>query len=527
MPPLPTRVLDVRSERCPSRLSLIPTSDLVGRYITLSHVWGKAQIITTTKETFQDHVKGIELGDLSNTFRDAVTTAREMNVRYLWIDSLCIIQNDLADWEQESVKMGSYYSNALFNIAAVSASNGSGGCFLDHNTFETTPCPTRIVIPGTKLQTSDGFLRTSTSWDPVDQVAAFQRPPLWQRAWVLQERMLSNRLLMFSSMQMSWKCRQEDASESFPEGSTRHSDIDEVDRMLHSALMGLKKFQNPSYDAQSTMADPSKSKSWEFGTNEELRQLYDSWYNLVTLYGKCGLTVASDIFPAISGIANFMKRSTQDSYVAGLWTRDLHRGLLWNTPDSTMLKPDPRHYRAPSWSWASLPATCVFHVRQISQTGVQVSTDKFIIHSIVSQSIHEFPYGRAGVGALEVSGLLKRAHPMDTDAGLPEEEAFKDIAHKGETLFDLEGRRAVGWYFADNLDRRYLTQIWCCPVMTEEREPRHVTTVLHGQLSNTEARGLALLRLDEEKKIFMRVGSIWIKDWSWFSGSEMQPFSII
>lgn len=515
------------SERCPSGLSLIPTSDLSGRYITLSHVWGKVQVITTTKETLQERMKGIELNDLSKTFRDAVTTAREMNVRYLWIDSMCIVQNDLADWEKESVKMGSYYSNALFNIAAVSASNGSEGCFFDHNTFEITPCPTKIVIPGKKLRVLDGFLKASTSWDPVDQVAAFQRPPLWQRAWVLQERMLSNRLLMFSNMQMSWKCRQEDASEIFPEGSTRHSDINKVDMMLQSALVGLKKFRSPSCDVQNMRADPSEARNWEFGTDEELKQLYDSWYNLVTLYGKCGFTVASDIFPAISGIASFMKRATQDSYVAGLWARDLHRGLLWNTPDSTMSKPDPRHYRAPSWSWASLPATCGFHVRQISQIGLKVSTENFTVRSIVPQSMQTFPYGRAGVGALEVTGILKRAHHMDTDAGLPEEEVFKGIAHQSETLFDLEERRAVGWYFADNLDRRYLTQIWCCPIMTEESESRHGEPISEEQLSITEARGLALLRLDEENKIFMRVGSIWIKDWSWLSGSEMQLFSII
>ncbi len=372
--------------------------------------------------------------DLSTTFRDAVTIAREMNVRYLWIDSMCIIQNDTKDWEQESVKMGSYYSNALFNIAAVSASDGSGGCFSKHNSHETTPCPMTIKVPAQGQNIWTGFLRSITSWDKAIQVSGFQRPPLWQRAWVLQERLLSNRLLMFSDMQMSWKCRQEEASESIPEGSIQLFDITQVERMLQLALMGLKKFRVQNVN----LATSSKSatQNLEYGTEEELKAMYDAWYDLVSSYGKCGLTVASDIFPAISGIASFMERATQDLYIAGLWARDLHRGLLWTAPDSTMSKPDLRQYRAPSWSWASLTATCGFYVREILQTNMQISTDMFVIQRMVPQSSHEFPYGRGGFVALEVSGILKPAHPMDTESGLPEEEIFREIPHGSETLFD-------------------------------------------------------------------------------------------
>jgi hypothetical protein len=402
--------------------------------LTLSHVWGKAQIITTTTATLLNRVKGIAMEDLSTTFRDAVTIAREMNVRYLWIDSMCIIQNDTKDWEQESVKMGSYYSNALFNIAAVSASDGSGGCFSKHNSHETTPCPMTIKVPAQGQNIWTGFLRSITSWDKAIQVSGFQRPPLWQRAWVLQERLLSNRLLMFSDMQMSWKCRQEEASESIPEGSIQLFDITQVERMLQLALMGLKKFRVQNVN----LATSSKSatQNLEYGTEEELKAMYDAWYDLVSSYGKCGLTVASDIFPAISGIASFMERATQDLYIAGLWARDLHRGLLWTAPDSTMSKPDLRQYRAPSWSWASLTATCGFYVREILQTNMQISTDMFVIQRMVPQSSHEFPYGRGGFVALEVSGILKPAHPMDTESGLPEEEIFREIPHGSETLFD-------------------------------------------------------------------------------------------
>ena len=476
---------------------------------------------------------------LSNTFRDAVKVAREMNVQYLWIDSLCIVQNDIMDWEKESVRMGSYYSNALFNIAAVSSSDGSGGLFASRNPFETTPCPVTVIPPSSDVvgeqKGIEGFLRASIGWDPALQVAIFQRPPLWQRAWVLQERLLSSRMLMFSNVQMSWKCREEEASESTPEGLQRHADISHGGDMLSLVLMGLKKFKLQTQVGVKKRVDSGweeakwdeKAEAYDYGTEEELIQLYDAWYDLITLYTKCALTIPSDIFPAISGIASSIGKATQDRYVAGLWTNDIHRGLLWSAPDSTNSKLDLRQYRAPSWSWASLGATSNFYVRQISQKGMKVSTKSFTVTIAPHAPDRYGTFGRAGVGTLQVTGVLRRAHPMDTDSGLPEEAVFKDIPHRRETLFDLKERRSVGWYFADNIDRRYLSEVWCCPVMTEERPLRQGEIQRDGQTSIVEARGIALLLLEKDMKIFMRVGSLWIRDATWFDGYQMESFSII
>ena len=518
-----------------SKLALIDTFVIQASYITLSHVWGKAQIITTTTSTLAERMEGIAMESLSNTFRDAVEVARQINVRYLWIDSLCIIQNDLADWEKESAKMGSYYSNALFNIAAVSSSDGSGGLFTSRNPRQIAPCPITVVFPskdsirdGKKIE---GFLRASSGWDPVLQVAGFQRPPLWQRAWVLQERLLSTRLLMFSNMQMSWKCRQEEASESVPEGSQRHTDMTSTDEMLRLVLMGLKKFPLKAQVIEPEIVVPEREGEEEhtvhaYGT-EELIRVYNAWYDLVSLYTKCELTVASDIFPAISGIASCIASATQDRYVAGLWIRDIHRGLVWSAPDSTISKPDLRQYRAPSWSWASLRATSNFYVREMSQKGLKVSTKLFTVNGVAPHAPDAFLLGKAGVNALKVIGILKRAHPADTGGGLPEEAVFKDIPHRHETLFDLNERKSVGWYFADNIDRKYLNEVWCCPIMTEERSPRQGEKLRDGQTSVVEARGVALLLLDKNERICMRVGSLWIRDATWFDGCKTESFSII
>jgi len=97
--------------------------------MTLSHCWGRTQFITTTRDTLRKRRAGIALSDLSETFKDAVSLTRKLKIRYLWIDSLCIIQGDNDDWEREAGKMGSVYSQSFLNIAATSSAAGSGGLF--------------------------------------------------------------------------------------------------------------------------------------------------------------------------------------------------------------------------------------------------------------------------------------------------------------------------------------------------------------------------------------------------------------
>ncbi|KAK0702060.1 heterokaryon incompatibility protein-domain-containing protein, partial [Lasiosphaeria miniovina] len=295
----PARVLDVGSRSGTEQgIRLVNGLNRHGPYVTLSHAWGRSRVITTTASTIQQRRDGISLSELSQTFRDAVTVARKLLVRYLWIDSLCIIQDSAEDWPIEAAKMGQYYSNSLLTISAVSAPGGDHGIFCSRNPHVLTPCPTH-------------------------------RPPLWQRAWVMQERVLPPRLLMFSDAQMSWLCRSDHASEC---------------ALLSSAT-----------------GDRISLISLDIGTGSELEKLHNAWYDLVTDYTKCGLTVKSDIFPAISGIASTLQRAIAgEQFVAGLWRSDLARGLLWSAVDSTKSMPDLREYRAPSWSWASLPGPCVF-----------------------------------------------------------------------------------------------------------------------------------------------------------------------
>ncbi|KAF2122363.1 heterokaryon incompatibility protein-domain-containing protein, partial [Lophiotrema nucula] len=123
---LPTRVLDISEDEV--RLYISRGED--EKYAALSHCWGPDPPIKTLKSNFSSHLRGICFERLPNTFRQAIQVARELSLKYIWIDSLCIIQDDKSDWEKEAIKMGSVYEGAEITIAATGSTNAHDGCFI-------------------------------------------------------------------------------------------------------------------------------------------------------------------------------------------------------------------------------------------------------------------------------------------------------------------------------------------------------------------------------------------------------------
>jgi hypothetical protein len=431
-----------------------------------------------------------------------------------------ILQDSPADWSFEAARMGQYYSNSLLTLSAVSASDGSGGLFWDRNPLLLNPYPIEIRFPSSggnsePATTLYGFIHPHHGRDPSDDTHQYEqhRPPLWQRAWVLQERMLSPRLLRFSKLQMSWLCRCAQASESVPEGRDNTTDGSKESKELQTALLGLRKYSS----AKSASTDVSVDCQG-LASPADLVTLYDAWYDLVCGYTKCGLTVKSDMFPAISGIASAVARATGDEYAAGLWAGDMHRGLLWTAVDSTKTKADLRHYRAPSWSWASVPGTCSFLVRSIILEDVE--THHFEICGIELAKDQANPLGAVESGLLRTKGLLKRAQ-VAPSAREVDGDVFAKISgpHSSESLFDLALGKGIGYFHPDNVDRENLVEIICTPVVSTGS-----ITSIPGE-SNRHWHGLGLLEVSPG--IYMRVGSIWIKESGWFDDCEKVDFSII
>ncbi|KAF2730048.1 hypothetical protein EJ04DRAFT_393411, partial [Polyplosphaeria fusca] len=106
------------------------TSQEVGRYVCLSHCWGpRGCSIKTTRPRLEAHKARIAFEDLPKTFQDAVTFTRWLKVRYLWIDALCILQDDENDWERESSAMAATYENSYLTLSAATANCDLDGLF--------------------------------------------------------------------------------------------------------------------------------------------------------------------------------------------------------------------------------------------------------------------------------------------------------------------------------------------------------------------------------------------------------------
>lgn len=192
-PAIPTRLVEVRDG-----LRLVEAADIKSsQYIALSHCWGPLkddEKFCTYKRNIGQLKAHIDFGTLPRTFRDAVTVARGLGIDYLWIDSLCIIQDDEDDWQSESAKMEQVFSDAYCTIGASSAKSSLDGFLAD-------PSPRSVVTlpPG----------RAGAAYvcvDIDDFHGDVELGPLNRRGWVLQERALSRRTIFFTSTQVYWEC---------------------------------------------------------------------------------------------------------------------------------------------------------------------------------------------------------------------------------------------------------------------------------------------------------------------------------
>lgn len=218
---LPTRVIDVGSATQDPHLHI--SNGETGRYVTLSHCWGGSSPITTTTDTIGSRTMGIQLCTLPKTFQDAVLITRDFGVRYLWIDSLCIIQDSGEDWEREAARMGEVYANGYVMLAADSSENCHGGCFpqtagLTQGSFPIAvegPCGrnSKVYCQLTNVLTDDRGEVCHRLYDPQ---SGFRRNALDTRGWTLQERILAPRILHFGKSEIGWECAGKRACRAFP-----------------------------------------------------------------------------------------------------------------------------------------------------------------------------------------------------------------------------------------------------------------------------------------------------------------------
>jgi hypothetical protein len=176
--------------------------------------------------------------------------------------------------------------------------------------------------------------------------------PLNRRAWVVQERILSPRIIHFGAQQLFWECYELKASEAFPNGFDH--EISTGEELKNEYFKDSRSFKSPetSCSKRPNTQLPSQLCSKIPDRNE----LYSYWRTVVQAYSKRELTFGLDKLPAISGIAKELWLALKERYIAGLWEGDLIHSLLWVVHRSDDFYGLPSEYRAPTWSWASVDA---------------------------------------------------------------------------------------------------------------------------------------------------------------------------
>ncbi|POS80235.1 hypothetical protein DHEL01_v201360 [Diaporthe helianthi] len=243
-PLLPTRVIDVTRDGLDPRL--VVTGGQRGHYAALSHCWGGLQLLQTKAATLARYQDNIPMHELPKSFKDAITIARKLQIPFLWIDSLCIVQDSEQDWHHEYALMSSIYRNSMLTISATGAVDGSRGCFIPEAHSEIVQLPQTFSDTDGKAYVTGSRLGSyGMPW--ADKVAS---GPLFRRAWALQERCLSRRILHCCQGQWVWECCEKiEAQFGFSE---------ERSNAWHPAFLGMVGAMKRAYDGV-----------YEFETNDD------------------------------------------------------------------------------------------------------------------------------------------------------------------------------------------------------------------------------------------------------------------
>lgn len=388
---MPTRLLYVEpssSDPPTVKLKEMAKEETQVEYLAFSHCWGGSRTFRLLSDNYSSALRAIDFSELSKNAQDAVSITRALGFSYIWIDSVCIIQNSDGDWATEASKMADVYSGAVSTIASTGSPSGDGGCYHERDSQSLLPCIMDVLSPQSGALESIYIRRD----DILDFGRYVDRAPLNKRAWAVQERLLSPRILHFGAEMLYWECRCRSASELAPNGyvytmyyefegdgrpesrGVAPSPDSQIARMTD--MIGRDRI---GYGPPPPAADPDDCRetpgviTWKSGGSPQKREIRifsgnpwasdasrdedrsgihgalgrllektfsngpeldmqgfsNCWYEVVKLYSRGNLTFESDKLVALSGIVEEIQKAIGHTYMAGLWKQHLLTDLLW------------------------------------------------------------------------------------------------------------------------------------------------------------------------------------------------------
>jgi hypothetical protein len=329
-PVLPTRLLDLGQSNSDIRL-LEPSPGARGEYACLSHCWGGNQPIKTTSENIDMLRAGPILWKyIPITFQHAISFTRSLNLRYLWIDSLCIIQDDRDDWSKEAANMASIYRNSTILLSATASANCHVGLFFENDKRKPPTLYTsenhKIIMRPRIRHWSDHSRNNNFKAEEWHQAY-----PLLSRAWAYQERLLAPRVLHFCKTELVWEC-----NEHF---SCQCGNYEPLIDHPKTAITNILSW---------------KEERQQIEPETKISSGVENWHRIVHQYSKCKLTFEKDRLPALAGLAEQVQATRKGRYLAGLWEDSLIVDLAWERLPTTKSMSKNLISSSPTWSWSTV-----------------------------------------------------------------------------------------------------------------------------------------------------------------------------
>lgn len=365
---VPTRLVHV--DPISHRLRLVESKGIPVQYAALSYCWGGTPQEETKQQNFRQRLQGHELNCLPKLLGDAIELTASCNLEYIWIDAICIVQDDDDDRERELGQMADIYYHAVFTISAAHA----------HSVQQELVPPERGWIPiSNKLATGSSpssiLIKSVAQHDPIGLLLPDETTwPAFDRCWTFQERLISTRVVHFAPDELIWEC-----------ASIVTCECETIPKVMEWS-----------------------SLKWGFdhAQGEELREhdFHRLWQTLVTASTQRRLTRESDRLVAIGGLANRFEQQTGGrlgSYLAGIWEKDIKSlyGISWRAGAGSGCR-RPQNWMAPSWSWASLKSGIEYPGTNLDLCRFHADVDAV---DCVPRSTKN-PYGQVRSGELVLTG---------------------------------------------------------------------------------------------------------------------------
>ncbi|KAH6638799.1 heterokaryon incompatibility protein-domain-containing protein [Boeremia exigua] len=390
---LPSRILQIVGE---DEIRLISPSELI-KYTALTYCWGGSRQPITTTENYASRCHNFSFHDFPQTLKDAISFTRALGINYIWIDCLCIVQDDNEDWAAEAARLADIYSGAFVVLAATRSSDAAEG-FLQQREK-----PLEISISNGQRRKLEVQVRRTSNHKWWDGGLDLRNLPLFQRGWCLQERLLACRIVHFLPDEILYECKEAVRCEC----DLRHE---------------MSKSKDWWVDTEGMLWPPISIQN-----SDDYNDVYTFWLRWKQLayeFSRLNLTYADDALPALSGFASRSLSLHPGRYIAGVWEKGIAFHLSWYRQTAIPSTDDAGQSRTasvPTFSW-------LYHLNQVMYPVILSNSRPICTYLDGGSTLTTSdPFGRVSDAFIQLKGhsingldLIKYLN-NDEDHGLAEE----------------------------------------------------------------------------------------------------------